>query len=48
MFEIFNLMSNAGKKGSLALTHIKTLILKIPNLEWREKESIICGGVYFQ
>ena len=40
LFEIFNLMSNAGEKGSLALMHIKTFILKIPNLKWRERNPL--------
>ena len=33
-------MSNAGEKGSLALMHIKTFILKIPNLKWRERNPL--------
>ena len=48
MFEIFHPQSNAGLKASLALMYMTTFILQSSNLEWQEKESIICGGVYFQ
>ena len=40
--------SDAGLKVSLAIIHMTTFILPSSNLEWQEKESIICGGVYFQ
>ena len=46
MFEIFHLQTNAGLKASLALMHMTTFILQSSNLEW-QKESIICGGVFF-
>ena len=48
MFEIFHPESNAGLKVSLAIMHIAAFILQSSNLEWQEKEPIICGGVYFQ
>ena len=48
MFEIFHPQSNAGLKTSLALMHMTTFILQSSNLEWQEKESIICNGVYFK
>ena len=40
--------SNAGLKVSLAIMHMTTFILRSSNLEWQEKEPIICGRVYFQ
>ena len=40
--------SNAGLKVSLAILHMTTFILRSSNLEWQEKEPIICGRVYFQ
>ena len=48
LFEIFYTQSNLGLKASLALMHMTTFILQNSNLEWQEKESSICGGVYFQ
>ena len=48
MFEIFHSESNPGLKVSLAIMHMATFILQSSNLEWQEKEPIICGGVYFQ
>ena len=48
MFESFHPESNAGLKVSLAIMHMATFILQSSNLEWQEKEPIICGGVYFQ
>ena len=48
MFEIFHPQSNAGLKASLTLMHMTIVILQSLNLEWQEKEFIICGGVYLQ
>ena len=48
MFEIFHSESNAGLKVGLAIMRMTTFILQSSNLEWQEKEPIICGGVYFQ
>ena len=48
LFEIFHSESNAGSKVGLAIMRMTTFILQSSNLEWQEKEPIICGGVYFQ
>ena len=47
MFQIFHGQSNTGLKASVAIMHMTTFILQILYLEWWEKESIICCGVYF-
>ena len=56
-FYIWNLSppEKSRLKASLASMHITTFILRSLNLEWQEKESIICSGlsitcseVYFQ
>ena len=48
MFGIFHPQSNTGSNASLALMYMTTFILQSSNLELQEKESVMCGGVYFQ
>ena len=48
MFEIFHPQSSRGSNASLALMYMTTFILQSSNVELQEKESVMCGGVYFQ
>ena len=48
MFEIFHPERNTGSNACLALMYMTTFILQSSNLELQEKESVMCGGVYFQ